>query len=166
MAFIQLNRQEALKLIRTEASQVRASAGMYQSGGGAGATSISIVSTWTKATVNATELAGTDKFLFAAPGKFTLVSPDYPARVSVRGAVTILGGNNKDIAVGVARNGSVPSGYGTASKTDSAGSVYSVPVFGDFTLIDGDYLQLYVRNDTDTSNLTVKDLILHIDGHY
>lgn len=77
---------------------------------------------------------------------------------SVQVLVAVTSGNNKVVALYVAKNGTTqPQSVGRAT-TDMGGRAKSLASVGVFELATNDYIEVWVANETDTTNVTVEDL--------
>lgn len=76
----------------------------------------------------------------------------------VTSTASIVGGNNKVIGLYVAKNGSVLTDSEIYATTNAAGKAESISVQAIVTLEENDYIEMFVENTTDTSNVTVEFL--------
>jgi hypothetical protein len=79
--------------------------------------------------------------------------------VDITATVSAASGTNKDITIYLALNGAVITNSGKSNKV-GAGDPKSTGVLWQLNLSDGDYLEVWVENNTDTVNLIVEDSIL------
>lgn len=158
---IGLTRAEVLALI--EAGPRRVHGGMFANGETT-PTTPSGPGTWTKGICDTTALASPALELMThAPNRLTYIGTG-TCHLNLRGVVSISDGNNKDIAVGIAKNGVVEPGMWTLQHTNNTGKALGIPLVADYELTVGDYVELWLRNDTDTSNLTITDMLVIGDG--
>lgn len=107
-----------------------------------GTTSINVNQNFTNSTSNKSIYTGTDTKDFIATGLLSLTS-----------------GNNKDIAVKLAKNGTVLDHTLQQVTTDGSGKFTNLTLKD--LLIDlatNDYLEVFITNLTDTTAITVEDL--------
>jgi hypothetical protein len=84
----------------------------------------------------------------------------FPADVAV--GLVASGGGSKDATVYIAVNGSVITNSGrTVQTSGSTPRTLSIP--WQLDLSDGDYVEVYISNDTDTVNLIVEHAVLRIN---
>ena len=71
--------------------------------------------------------------------------------------------NNQDLAIYIAKNGTVEAGSKIVRKVDAAETA-NCSTFFNVSLAQNDYVELYVANDTSTDDLVVIDAILGISS--
>ena len=71
-------------------------------------------------------------------------------------------GSNKDIKIYLALNGSVIANSAKSNRV-SAGDPKNTAVIWQLELTENDYLEVYVSNETDTTNLVVRDAVLRVN---
>jgi hypothetical protein len=71
--------------------------------------------------------------------------------------------NNQDLAIYIAKNGTVEAGSKIVRKVDAAQSA-NCSTFFNVSLAQNDYVELYVSNETSTDNLTVIDAVFGISS--
>lgn len=125
------------------------------------ATAISVATT-------AVKLAGVwteeDSFQFTtdSTGKMTYIGEkDAEFNVSMRFSAAPVSGSNKLIRFFLAKNGSVITNSGALNNI-SSGDLSSTTVFWRVSLVENDYIESYVANDTDTVNVLVTDAVMRL----
>lgn len=119
-------------------------------------TAIATVSTWTKAANVST--------LHAAPNRF---SQPVNNRLQYDGTTTVMAavlgtlsftaaGNNKVLAFAIAINGVIDNASKVRTKITTGTDVQAVTVTAHAVLAPGDYVELFVMNETDDTDLTVE----------
>jgi len=74
-------------------------------------------------------------------------------------SVSVASGTNHTISMYIAKNGSVINTTKTTAST-SSGLYHSLSTFANISLDDGDYVEIFVRNESTTDNLIVLDAII------
>jgi len=81
----------------------------------------------------------------------------------VTAVLSISGGNNKVVCARIAKNGTTSAQSQTCSTTNAGGRSENV-VCQNIQLLDtDDYIEVFIANDTDTSNFTVEDINVTIE---
>lgn len=87
---------------------------------------------------------------------------DFVTPVDIVTTIEAASGSNKDIKVYLALNGSVIANSGKNNRV-GAGDPKSTTALWQLSLSENDYLEIWVSNETDTTNLIVKDAILRVN---
>lgn len=74
------------------------------------------------------------------------------------GQITFTSGNNQDIALYVAKNGSTIPESEMIVSTDGTGKASAISVQGVVSLQETDYIEIFIENNTSTTNITVEYL--------
>jgi len=74
-------------------------------------------------------------------------------------SISVASGTNHRISMYIAKNGSVINTTKTTATT-SSGLYHSFATFANILLDDGDYVEIFVRNESTTDNLIVLDAII------
>lgn len=82
---------------------------------------------------------------------------------TVRANCSLNSGNNRQIGVYIAKNGTVLVETEIYSTTNGSGRVENINVQGVVTLETGDYIEIWTENLTNTGNITVSDLNVIIE---
>lgn len=77
---------------------------------------------------------------------------------------TLTSGNNVQVGVYFAKNGSLITTSETYTTTDGNGRRENVAIQTVSALVDGDYIEVFVENDTNTSDITVADLSVIVEA--
>jgi hypothetical protein len=158
---VPLTREEVLELIGAGPQHVHG--GMFANGE-VTPTFIASSGTWTKGICATHGLASPPLERMTATANRLTYTGTGTCHLNVRGVCSIIDGNNKNIAVGIAKNGTVESGMWTLQHTNNTGKALGIPLVADYELSTGDYIELWLRNDTDASNLTISDVLIIADG--
>ena len=81
----------------------------------------------------------------------------------VTATMSLSSGNNNQIGAYVAKNGTILSDSGMFATTNSGGRVESVFIQTLVELTENDYIEIFVENNSSTSNITVTDLNVIVD---
>jgi hypothetical protein len=73
--------------------------------------------------------------------------------------MTVASGTNHTVSMYIALNGTIISSSKTTTTT-SSGLYRSLATFANIELDDGDYVEIFVRNESTTDNLIVLDAII------
>lgn len=84
-------------------------------------------------------------------------------KISVSAALKS-GSNNQIVGIQVAKNGSVVTGGKMRGKLLSAGDPTNMSITDATDIVNGDYIELFVTNETGTNAITVEDLQMTIGG--
>jgi len=131
----------------------------------AAATTITVAGTYYKASGTTTALNLDPDFTMPASNRLQY---NGAATVHVHVAVTLAttGGNSKVLAARVAYNGDATGadavGSQSTQKTGTGADVVSTALHFDSMMSAGDYLELWVTNETDTTAMTVEDMYFFI----
>lgn len=128
------------------------------------ATTVAQTNTWYKANVTTSPGLLSDGFTHTANRLTYSTSATSPRRVIVMGNFHVVDGNNSTVDIGLGLNGENPSSAAvTRVRTPNTGEASGAGV-GLLDLSDGDYLELYVRNITAASNITLADISVVVFG--
>lgn len=119
-----------------------------------GSNSVLVAGTWVEQQAS--------HFTTTAAGRITYIG-DKDIKVPIDAVVSFepVSGTNKDIALYIALNGTAISETGLPRRTDS-GNPGAVPAIWQLTLSTNDYLELFVENQTDTTNILVNSGVLRV----
>lgn len=81
----------------------------------------------------------------------------------VTAALSVSSGNNNEIGVYIAKNGVIIADSEIYGTTNSGGRAESIVVQSLVQLTSGDYIEIFVENNTATTNITVTDLNVIIE---
>ncbi|MCP4307698.1 MAG: hypothetical protein GY788_23055 [bacterium] len=90
-------------------------------------------------------------------------SPDVHCHVTATMGMTA-SGNSKIFEFGIAKNGSINEPSVIPRKIGNGADVGAAAVATDVTLTTGDYVELYVRNTTDSTNVTFENAYMSATG--
>ena len=125
--------------------------GMYISS--AAATTIAGASTWTKG-AGTTTSTGLSNFTMPADNRLTYTgTPDVHCHIAMSFSVTSAG-NNKTYEFGVALNGTINTASIVSRKIATGADVGSSACHTDITLSTNDYIEMWVQNTSDGTNMT------------
>tara|TARA_R110002020_G_scaffold213427_1_gene420217 strand:+ start:18220 stop:19458 length:1239 start_codon:yes stop_codon:yes gene_type:complete len=95
------------------------------------------------------------RFSFDSAGRWTYIGKETISKFTIM-AVTVdpVGGGNKDVSAYLAKNGSVVA---TSRGEASASQGSQITSFANITLTTGDYLECFVENNEDTTNILVRN---------
>ena len=95
-------------------------------------------------------------------GRATYIAErDTPFPITISVAIAPVSGTNKDMSVYAAVNGSEVSNSKISTRGDS-GDPRTVTIVWQENLSENDYIELFVENNSDTTNLLVSDSVLRI----
>lgn len=149
----------------TENRSIKNSAAItgYYMLGNATATVIGAVSTPVKVAGTTTEATISQRFTVATTNRATYdgaITRDF--RVTV--TLSLSSGNNQQIAAYVAKNGSIISESVVNLTTNSGGRLENGMMQVTTELIDTDYIEIFVENNTAATNITVEDMNVIIEA--
>ena len=103
-----------------------------------------------------------DKFTTTSSGRSTSDS-ERSMRFSIDIAASIapVSGTNKTMTIYVAINGSIVSASGTQVRGDSGNPLHITGVWL-LDMSEGDYVEIFVENNTDTVDILVSDIVLRV----
>lgn len=140
-----------------------ATAQMYATGN-TSATTVSAQNTWYKANVTTTAGLLSAGFTHTSNRLTYATSAAADRRVLVFGNFHVVGGNNDSIEVGLGVNGANPEAAAvTHVRTPNTGEANGSGV-GLLNLGNGDYLEIYLRNLTGTTDITLEDISVVVFG--
>jgi len=111
-----------------------------------------------------TPTAGTYNARFTVNGNRATYTGAYPRFFTVEGDVALTSGANNQIAVRVAVNGTTLASTTMPTTANAAGRAESLGVHGVVQLNPGDYIEIFVTNNSGTTAVTVTDLQVLIAG--
>jgi hypothetical protein len=121
------------------------------------ATVIDNVSEWKKA-VAVTGLAEhSQQFTMPANNRLQCVCP-VPSLMEISATVNVIGGNNKTIQIALAKNDEIIDTSSAIVRLGAGGDTEEATLFADFLQAQNDYVEVWVRNLTDATNITVTRL--------
>jgi hypothetical protein len=122
-------------------------------------TSITQTNQWVK--LAGTTALGEGAFTFTMPqnGRLQCVCP-VPSRMTISAAVTLTNGSQKDFQVALARNGEIMTETIQGVRFGPGGGSVEASLFGDFAQQQNDHVEIWVRNITDTTNITATKLYM------
>lgn len=129
----------------------------YYMQGNATATTIAAASTPVKVAGTTTANAITQGFTTATTNRATYARA-IPRYFRVTAATSLASGNGKQIAVYIAKNGAVVASTRSTATTNASGRVEMAASIGVVYMEQGDYMEVFVANLTDTNAVTVTDL--------
>lgn len=133
----------------------------YYMNNNATATVISSVGVEVKAAGTTTSSAVTSKFTNTTNRATYVGALDRYFKVTA--TMSLSSGNNNQIGAYVAKNGTILSDSGMFATTNSGGRVESVFIQTLVELTENDYIEIFVENNSSTSNITVTDLNVIVD---
>jgi hypothetical protein len=120
-------------------------------------TDITAVNTWVKAAGTTALAAHSQQFTMPENGRLQCTCP-IPSIMEIAATGSIQGGNNKTLQVAFARNGVIMTETVTTIRLDSSGAAQEGVLIGDFAQELNDYVEVWVRNITDGTDVTVTAL--------
>jgi hypothetical protein len=127
-------------------------------------TSIAETNTWTK--VAGETVLGEGAFTFTMPedGRLQCECP-IPSRLEVEAVVSLTDGSQKEFELAFAKgNGDNPAAILSetiqVARFGPGGGTVEVKLMGDFTQAPGDYVEIWARNITDSTNITATRLYM------
>jgi hypothetical protein len=120
-------------------------------------TDITAVNTWVKAAGTTALAAHSQQFTMPENGRLQCACP-IPSIMEIAATVSIVDGNNKTVQLALARNGTVMNETITTVRLGSAGNSEEGVLIGDFAQELNDYVEIWVRNTTDDTDVTVTAL--------
>ena len=134
----------------------------YSMTSNASATTITVQGTYYK--IAGTPTAGTYNARFTVSGNRATYTGAYPRFFTVEGDVALTSGANNQIAVRVAVNGTTFASTTMPTTANAAGRAESLGVHGVVQLSPGDYIEIFVTNNSGNTAVTVTDLQVLIAG--
>jgi hypothetical protein len=121
------------------------------------ATDITAVNTWVKAAGTTALAAHSQQFTMPANNRLQCTCP-IPSIMEISATLSIVDGNNKTIQLALARNGTIMAETITTIRLGSGGDTEEGVLIGDFAQELNDYVEVWVRNTTDSTDVTVTAL--------
>ncbi len=139
--------------------------GMISEQDNTGATTLSDTSTWVLGALSGTSLAAlVQRFDSPSSGRLRYTGP-VPIATKIIATVSMTSAqNNQVIELGIAVNGVVKSETVVQRKTGTGSDVGSASVVGLVSLDFNDYVEIFVRNITSASNITLTHLTMLAHG--
>ena len=135
----------------------------YYFTGNATATTISVAGTFVK--VAGTTSAGSfvEKFDVTTTINRAVYEGSLDGFYKVTAMLAISGSSNKEVSVRVAKNGTTAAQSESTSTTNSGGRSENLVCQDIVSLTTDDYIEIFIANNSDTSNLTVEDINVIIE---
>ena len=135
--------------------------GLLSMVGNATSTTISGVNTPTLVAGTFT-IEETHGFLGTAAGRLTYIA-ERPIRSPMSAAISLepVSGTNKDLRVYIAINGTEVTGSGKTVRADNSNPL-AVTVIWQQTLVEDDYIEIFVENTSDAVDILVTDAVLRL----
>ena len=135
--------------------------GLLSMVGNATVTTISAINTPTLVAGTFT-VEGTSQFTGTAAGRLTY-NGERPLGSPMSASIALepVSGTNKDLRVYVAKNGTEITNSGKTVRASNA-SPLAVNVIWQDTLVENDFIEIFVENTTDAVNITVPDAVLRL----
>jgi hypothetical protein len=122
-------------------------------------TSIPSVNTWVKL-AGITELRD-GAFTFSMPQNNRLqCNCPVPSVIRFEAAITLTNGSQKDFQLAIAKNGALLNDTIQAVRFGPGGGSEEVVLLGDFLQAQGDYIEVFVRNVTDATDITATQFFM------
>ena len=131
----------------------------YYMSGNATATTITTASVAVKVAGTTTESSVTQKFDNTTSNK-ALYASSLPRNFLVSAVGSLTAGNNNQISVYIAKNGATTAEAKVVVTANSAGRFEDFKVQSLISLSETEYVEVFVANESGTSNITVSDLNL------
>jgi hypothetical protein len=129
--------------------------------GNATVTTISLIDTWYKISGTTTANSYTQRFDNSTTNRCVYTGPDKQLfRTSA--IISLTDGSNRTYDVGVAKNGVVQTDSIFEVTTSSGGRIDNMSTQYLTELTTGDYIELFIRNNTDDSDPTITHLSINI----
>lgn len=165
-AIDKLNRSNAFTLeqkraLRAAFGLFRGFTGGYYMDGNTTATTVSVIDTWYKAAGATTAFPGTSALLGITDNRITY-NGEGSATARVVFSATVAAGINDVIDVSVHKNGTLVEGSGLAATMDGNGDGENITGSAVVPLEPGDYVEIFVANESGTTNITVSELSVTI----
>jgi len=122
-------------------------------------TAIAETNVWVK--LAGTTALGEGAFTFTMPqnGRLQCVCP-VPSRMVISAAVTLTNGSQKEFEVALAKNGTIMTETIQGARFGPGGGSVEASLLGDFAQQQNDHVEIWVRNLTDTTNVTATQFYL------
>ena len=137
--------------------------GQYFMVGNASATTISIAGTFYKAAGTTSTGTYVEKFDVTTTSNKAVYSGTLIGFYKVTVVASMVSGNNKVLAVRIAKNGTTTASSQTKSTSNGSNRSESIMSQDVVQLSNTDYIEVFVANTTDTTNITVEDLNVIIE---
>lgn len=125
-------------------------------------TTVAAANTPLKAAGTTTLLATAQNFTMPANNRLTYTgTPDVLANVSISISMTAAA-NNKVVTMYVAENGTPVAASAVERKVGTGADVGALSVQYALTLSTNDYVELFVENNTDDTNLTIENMVMQV----
>lgn len=120
-------------------------------------TTIAAVNTWTKLAGTTTLAAHSQQFTMPENNRLQCTCP-IPSVMEVSATIALLDGNNKTFQVAIAKNGTILAETIAPIRFASAGTSLEAVLLADFSQTLNDYIEVWVRNITDDTDVTMTAL--------
>lgn len=127
------------------------------------ATSTPIAVSGTYYKVLGTTSAGLAASNFTLSDNKALFTGAITSNFKITALMSLTSGNNKDIAIEIAKNGTTQARSKQEITTDGGGKMANIYVKDAFSLATNDYLEIFITNNTDTTAITTVDLNVIIE---
>jgi hypothetical protein len=108
-----------------------------------------------------------NRFTVTTGGRLTYTgSPDIHAHIACTISVSVGVAAAKKLHFKFAKNGTVVDSTDNIFTTDGTTNIKSTAVHGDMMLSTNDYIELFVRNETDTTNATLEKCYMFALGMF
>ena len=135
--------------------------GLLSMVGNATVTTISAINTPTLVAGTFT-VEGTSQFTGTVAGRLTYTG-ERPLRSPMSASIALepVSGTNKDLRVYIAKNGTEITNSGKTVRASNA-SPLAITVIWQDTLVENDFLEIFIENTSDAVNITVPDAVLRL----
>ena len=137
--------------------------GQYYMQGNATETTITVAGTFYKAAGTTSTGTYVEKFDVTTTSNKGVYSGSLTGFYKVTVVASMLAGNNKVLAVRIAKNGTTTTSSQTKSTSNGSSRSESIMSQDVVQLSNTDYIEVFVANTTDTTNITVEDLNVIIE---
>jgi hypothetical protein len=135
----------------------------YYMSGNATATTIATQSVAVKVAGTTTDDAITERFINTTTNRATYDNLN-TKKFHLTAVATLTSGNNNDVALHVYKNGSDVAGSDTHVTTSGGGQAQNATIQTLVSLDTSDYLEIWVSNETGTTDITVTDINVVINA--
>jgi hypothetical protein len=120
-------------------------------------TNITAVDTWVKAAGTTALAAHSQQFTMPENNRLQCTCP-IPSIMEISATVSIVDGNNRNFQIALARNGSLMTETITTVRLGPGGDTEEAFLIGDFSQELNDYVEVWVRNISDSTDVTITSL--------
>ena len=139
------------------------SIGQYYMQANATVTTISVSGTFYKAAGVTTTGSYVEKFDVTTTDNKAVYNGSLTGFYKITAVASMTSGNNKVLALRIALNGTTSTSSQTKSTSNGSSRSEAIMTQDIFELVTTDYLEIFVANTTDTTNITVEDLNVIIE---